>query len=278
MEPPMTTPPDTFSHRHVPALGRQVHRIGLAGNYGLSNDEFAQALRMGPQYVFWTSSMKKVLPALRDALAEDRARYVIATGPTLGFTAGSVRSGLESALKKLNTDYIDVLQIFWLGKTSAWRPAVIDELVKLREEGLARRIGLSIHDRERAAQLAIDSPLDLLMIRYNAAHPGAERDIFPHLHHRRPAVLAYTATAWGKLLQTPAGWTEPSPQPRDCYRFALSNPHVDLVLTGPANLDELKHNLSALDAGPLSDAELDWMRRFGEQARHGVNRLSFFGN
>ena len=34
------------------------------------------------------------------------------------------------------------------------------------------------------------------MIRYNAAHPGAERDIFPHLEARRPAVVAYTATSW----------------------------------------------------------------------------------
>lgn len=39
------------------------------------------------------------------------------------------------------------------------------------------------------------------MIRYNAAHPGAEREIFPHLG--------------------------------DCYRFCLSSPYVDVVLTGP---------------------------------------------
>ena len=55
------------------------------------------------------------------------------------------------------------------------------ELVRLREEGKVRAIGISIHDRERAGKLAESSPLDLFMIRYNAAHPGAERDIFPHL-------------------------------------------------------------------------------------------------
>jgi hypothetical protein len=42
-------------------------------------------------------------------------------------------------------------------------------------------IGTSIHDRKRAGQLALDSELDLLMIRYNAKHTGAEADIFPHL-------------------------------------------------------------------------------------------------
>jgi predicted aldo/keto reductase-like oxidoreductase len=29
----------------------------------------------------------------------------------------------------------------------------------------------------------------------------------------------------------------------DCYRFCLSNPHVDLVLTGPKNSMQLQENL-----------------------------------
>ena len=40
-----------------------------------------------------------------------------------------------------------------------------------------RSLGVSIHDRPRAGWLAEDSPLDLLMIRYNAAHTGAEKDM-----------------------------------------------------------------------------------------------------
>jgi len=52
--------------------------------------------------------------------------------------------------------------------------------MKLNEEGEVRAMGMSIHDRQRAGQLAEDSPLDAL-IRDNAAHPSAERDIFPHL-------------------------------------------------------------------------------------------------
>jgi len=39
-------------------------------------------------------------------------------------------------------------------------------------EGKVRALGVSIHDRPRAGALAEESILDLLMIRYNAAHPG----------------------------------------------------------------------------------------------------------
>jgi aryl-alcohol dehydrogenase-like predicted oxidoreductase len=106
------------------------------------------------------------------------------------------------------------------------------------------------------------------MIRYNAAHPGAESDIFPHLQKRQPAIVAYTATSWRKLLQQPRGFGEPAATAGDCYRFCLSSPHVDVVLTGPRNVDELRQNLTALEKGPLSPEELGWMRRLGKAVHH----------
>ena len=121
---------------------------------------------------------------------------------------------------------------------------------------------------QRAGQLAATSPLDLLMIRYNAAHPGAERDIFPHRRENKPTILAYTATRWGKLLKRPKGWEGQVMTAGDCYRFQLSNPHVDLALTGPASRAELEQNLDALQKGPLTPEEDKWMREFGKKV-HG---------
>ena len=54
----------------------------------------------------------------------------------------------------------------------------------------------------------------------------------------------------------------------DCYRFCLSSPHVDVVLTSPKSGEQLKENLDALDSGPLTLDEDEWMRRFGK-AVHG---------
>ena len=156
----------------------------------------------------------------------------------------------------------------WLGITSAWTAATERELLHLRESGKVRAIGCSIHNRERAGQLAATSPLDLLMIRYNAAHPGAERDIFPHVKAQKPSILAYTATRWGKLLKRPRGWDGPVMSAGDCYRFQLSSPHVDLALTGPASRAELEQNLDALEKGPLTPEEEKWIRDFGRKV-HG---------
>ena len=93
---------------------------------------------------------------------------------------------------------------------------------------------------QRAAELARTTSLDLLMIRYNAAHPGAEADIFPHLPDGRHTVIAYTATCWRRLLKRPKGWEGKVPTAADCYRFCLSPPHVDVVLTGPKTVAQLR--------------------------------------
>ena len=74
-------------------------------------------------------------------------------------------------------------------------------MLRLKQEGKIKAIGTSIHDRQRAGRLARDSEIDLFMIRYNAKHPGAEQDIFPYLEKRNPAVVAYTALAWGQLIR-----------------------------------------------------------------------------
>lgn len=260
---------ESFLYRDVPALGRRVFRLGLAANYGIEEEGIRAAFEQGVDYVFYTALRKGALVApLREALARDRERYVVAAPVTIGFFAGGVRRGAERILKTLGTDYLDVLMLGWLGVTSAWTDGVVEQLVALKQSGKVRAIGVSIHDRERAGRLAEDSPLDLLMIRYNAAHPGAERDIFPHLAKRKPAVVAYTATSWRKLLKRPSGWDGNVMSAGDCYRFCLSSPHVDVALTGPATRAQFEENLAAVRKGPLSAEEANWMREFG-RAVHG---------
>lgn len=260
-------PPADFLVREVPRFGRPLCRLGLSGSFGLDEAGCREALER-LEYVFWTPRMKGLTPALRDALARDRGRFVVATGPMFGFFPGSLRKAVEHARRTLGTDVIDVLQLFWLGKMSAFTRGVQAEMAALRDEGKVRWLCVSIHDRPRAGRLAEDSILDALMIRYNAAHPGAEQEIFPHLAARRPAVVSYTATAWRKLLTAPKGWTGRVPTAGDCYRFCLSSPHVDVALTGPRTVSQLRDNLAALERGPLSAEEDAWMRAVGRSV-HG---------
>ncbi len=145
-----------FTHREVPRLGRRLFRLGLSGSFGLDEAGCREALER-VQYVFWSPRMKALTPALRDALARDRDRYVVSAGPLLGYFPGAVRRAAEAALRTLGVDFLDVFQLYWVGKMSAFTAAVREEMKRLREEGKVRALGVSIHDRPRAGKLAEES-------------------------------------------------------------------------------------------------------------------------
>jgi predicted aldo/keto reductase-like oxidoreductase len=78
-------------------------------------------------------------------------------------------------------------------------------------------------------------------------------------------MVAFTATNWRQLLdpkRVPPG--ERTPTATDCYRFVLSNPAVDVCMTGPANQAQAAEALRAMEIGPMSADELAWMRRVGD--------------
>jgi aryl-alcohol dehydrogenase-like predicted oxidoreductase len=248
--------------------GKRIHRLGLAANYGIDEAGVRSAMDRGVNTFLWTMRAKGLKNPLREALKSRRDETAVIGYAKIGWFGWGVRSGVESLLRELGTDHLDVYLLGWVGVGAALTSATERELVHLRESGKVRSIGVSIHDRPRAGELAAHSPLDLLMIRYNAAHPGAEREIFPKKRGADPSILAYTATAWRKLLKAPKGWTGPTMSAGDCHRFQLSSPHVDFALTGPANAAQLNENLDALEKGPLSEEEQTWMRAYGK-AVHG---------
>ncbi len=251
------------------ALGKRVHRLGLATNYGIDEAGVRRAMDRGVNAFIVTGRGKKSLgPPLREVFKKDRDAQVVMGFATIGFAGWGVKRAADALRKDLGTDYLDVLLLGWLGVGSAWTEGTVDALKELRASGVIRAFGASIHDRPRAGKLAEERAVDLLMIRYNAAHPGAERDVFPHVRERSPSVLAYTATAWRKLLKRPKGWDGPVMSAGDCYRFQLSSPHVDFALTGPKTTAELDANLDAVEKGALDEDEAKWMRAFG-QAAHG---------
>lgn len=263
--------------RTLGRTGLRVHPLGLAGSFGVPAEVVERAFHEhGINYFFVTPRCRPMIEGLRRLIAAGhRDALVLAGGSNLP-TGGGVERAQARLARLLGTDVIDVFHLFWVqagwyagGKT--W-PA----MRRLKAAGRVRALALSCHDRPLAARLGRELEADLLMIRYNAAHRGAEREVFAAFDPAsRPAFCAYTATRWRKLL-------EPLPQhppmtAGECYRFALSNPVVDVVLCGARDGAELDHAASAVAEGPLPPARLAEVERFGDAVRDRYRRRSFFG-
>ncbi|HEY5955314.1 MAG TPA: aldo/keto reductase, partial [Polyangiaceae bacterium] len=150
--------------------GKRLFRLGLAGTFGIEAAGVEAAMDRGVNLFLWTMKSKGLGAPLRKALQERRESVAVIGYAKIGWFGWGVRRGAEQLLRKLGTDYLDVYQLGWVGVGAAWNSATERELLHLRESGKVRAIGVSIHDRPRAGRLARSSPLDLLMIRYNAEH------------------------------------------------------------------------------------------------------------
>lgn len=243
--------------------------LGLAGSYGIGAGETERAFHEhGINYFFVTPTMKGLCEGVRRLVkGGHRDRIIIASGANLPFGA-TVPRAFAKAAKTFGVEQIDVFHLFWV--QSHWYVGghTWKAMRKLKEEGKVKALAISCHDRVMARALADELGLDVLMIRYNAAHRGAEKEIFlslPSNPSESPAIVSYTATRWGRLLK-PVKELGPMTAP-ECYRFALSHPRVNVVLTGARTREELEANVKGVLDGPLPESRLEEVRRFGDAVR-----------
>ncbi len=215
----------SFEPRTLGATGRTVGPLGLGSSYGLAGREVERAFDEGVSFFLWGSRRRADFGrGLREVARKDRARATIAI-QTYARAAWTIPLSVDSALRALGTDYVDVLGLAWWNGPPPER--IVARALALKESGKVRSLMIPCHERPTFATFAADARYDALMVRYNAAHPGSEREVFPHVAAaaRRPGVVAFTATRWGSLLDprfTPKG--ERTPGASDCYRFALEPP------------------------------------------------------
>lgn len=267
----------SLDFRQPRALGRSgliAGRLGLGSTYGAPAAAYEMAFERGCNYFYWGTIRRSGMgEAIRHLAARHREKLVIVLqsysrrGTLLG-------RSIESGLRRLGLDHADILMLGWHnGPLSAH---LLEAAMRLKEGGRVRHLAISGHDRSALRQHVPDTRLAALMVRYNAAHRGAEAELFAHLRtneESRPGVVSYTATRWGTLLDprfTPAG--RPVPTATDCYRFVLSNPNVDVCLTGPATVEQMEANLQALELGPLPDDAMTWMRAVGDHVHQEIRR------
>jgi aryl-alcohol dehydrogenase-like predicted oxidoreductase len=229
---------DFSEHTSLGASGLEAGKMGIGADAGISARALEWAFERGINYFYWGSRRR---PGMKEAirkLARSRREKMIIALQTYDYTGLALRRTFMQGLRALEIDYADVMI---LGNRNGSVPRrILDKALALKERGLARHLCVSAHDRSAYRQHLDARIFDLIMVRYNAAHRGAEQDVFPLLgQERRPGVICYNSTRWGHLFDP--RWMpqdEELPSPTDLYRYVLSNPNIDMVLTAPETMEQ----------------------------------------
>ncbi|MCP4625304.1 MAG: aldo/keto reductase [bacterium] len=265
-----------YKERILGRTGLRVGRLGMAASYGAPVEAFEEAFEKGCNYFYLGGGRRKagMKQAIRNICSRGQRDKLVIAIQSYARSGHLMEWVFKSRLHSMGLERADILVLGWHNRRPS--PGLVRRARTLKAKGLCRYIAMSGHQRRLFPQIDADGQFDLFHVRYNAAHRGAEEEIFPHLQggNDRPGIVSYTATRWGQLLNPknmPAG--DCVPAPGDCYRFAMSNSAVDVCMCGPRNIDEMRAALSALELGPLVEEDMERLKRIGDHVRSTTRKF-----
>ena len=241
--------PDDATTGFELALDRGVNHLDIAPQYGDAE------IRIGP-----------LVPAVRDRL--------FVGCKTQRRNPDGVRAELERSLERLGTDHFDLYQLHAVTSLEVLdeRAGAADAILRARDEGLVRFVGVTGHDLGApAAHLEALRRYDLDTVMFpvyprvwgDPAYRSDAEALLDECGSRDVGVMAIKAVArrpWPGARRPGSAWYEPFDDAAGIergVRFALSTPGVHAFCT-PGDAAVLPVVLDAAEAAtPMSSTERD---------------------
>ena len=232
-------------------LDRGINFIDTANDYGVSFDRPAEE-------------------QIGRYLGKRRGEYYLATkcGCAPGghvWTRDNLFRGLHESLARLQTDYVDVMQLHNPSMAECQAGDLVRALEEMREQGKVRWIGVSTTLPDLPTYLEWGL-FDVFQIPYSAlerdheewisrsAQAGIGIVIRGGVAQGAPGQGRGRADRWDAFDRAGLAELQPAEESRTTFmlRYTLSNPDVHTTIVGTANPDHFEANLEAVSRGPLA--------------------------
>ncbi|HEX5324991.1 MAG TPA: aldo/keto reductase, partial [Capsulimonadaceae bacterium] len=197
---------------------------------------------------------------LGEALADSRSHVILATKFLFqeGKSAGDYTRDLQQSLRRLRTDYVDVLQVHgnvWDDAAAAKLQAsrALDWAEAMREKGLIRFVGITAEGPSGALEgLLRSGRFSVLEIAYSVIYQAtcdyqrAPAGIIPLAKSLGIGVTVMRPTTCGvlqKLFRSSFPEIDSRRVTELAINFALSTPEVDCVVVGMRSPEEVHTNI-----------------------------------
>jgi aryl-alcohol dehydrogenase-like predicted oxidoreductase len=181
------------------------------------------------------------------------------------WTRENLFRGLEESLKRMKTDYVDVMQLHNPPVEAAEAGDLVEALKEMRQQGKARFIGISTTLPHLPAYLSW-GVFDTFQIPYSALEREHEEwitrarqsDIGTIIRggvaRGEPGEGLGSTDRWAKFEAAELDELREPGESRSAFmlRFTLSHPFIDTIIAGTLQPEHLAENVAAVQRGPLS--------------------------
>lgn len=176
----------------------------------------------------------------------------------------TIKRGIEWQLESLSTDYIDYGFIHCIDELSDWhayqKNGALDYLMKMKEQGVVRHLGLSSHTPATIQKVLGEVPVDMLMFSVNPGYDYQKGEYAKGSLDERIAVYRRCETegigisvmkpfSGGQLLDEALSPFGQALTQYQCIQYALDRPGVLTVLPGAGSVEQVEILLGFLSAG-----------------------------
>ena len=131
-------------------------------------------------------------------LATKGAHEFVEGGMNINNSPTFLKEAVESSLKRLNTDYIDLFYIHFPDEATPKAEAV-GALKELKDQGKIRAIGVSNFSLDQLKEANADGYVDVFQGEYNLINRKAEQELFPYVLDHKISFVPYFPLAAGIL-------------------------------------------------------------------------------
>jgi len=193
--------------------------------------------------------------------------------------AAGARKSLDTSLRTLQTDHVDLVYLHSMGNRHAGRAwkadGALTYLLKQKETGKTRFVGISGHSRVETFVPVIETGrIDVVMCAMNFVDRytyGFEEKVLPVARKQNMGIACMKVFGGIRGGFGAYGGPNPGSQLESRYRnqavrYALGLPGVATLVIGPHTVDQLHHNIRmAKDDRPLTSAEQVELEQLGHQ-------------
>jgi aryl-alcohol dehydrogenase-like predicted oxidoreductase len=258
----------------VSRLGAGLAEIGSLTDVSVAGRLLHIALDGGVNFLDTAACYGRSEEWIGRTISHRRHEYVLATkaGHVTGgyegeeWTARTILDSIERSLKRMKTDYLDLVQLHSCGVETLERGEVIQALLEAKRAGKVRYIGYS-GDREAALWATESGQFDTLQTIFNLVSQWARGEVLPKAQAKGMGIIAkrpIANAAWGA--------PESSDPVREWYRqraqamldmgpipeapedpillalgFILAHEAVDTAIVGTSDPDHMRANIGLVE-------------------------------